>query len=113
MVLGDAARAQREHGERGVPDRRLTRLGPEAVAVLDHESLPAVDGAAQRVVGLRIVAERVERDDPPHPRRLDAAPRSVRLLARADPLLCAALCEAAKGIAADRRARAPGNRAEV
>ena len=86
MIGGHAARAQREHREPRVPHRRLARLGTNAVAVLDHEPLPTVDRFAQRVV-FEAVPERRQRDDPPHPRRLDAAPRPVRFLPVADPLL--------------------------
>src|SRR5207244_5198462 len=50
-VLGaEAGVPQREHGEPGVPDRRLARLGPEAVALVDREALPALDRTAERLV---------------------------------------------------------------
>src|SRR5581483_222616 len=112
MVGGNPARAQRQHGERGVPHRRLACLGTQAVAVLDHESFPAFDRLAQRFV-LEAVPERVQRDDPPDPRWLDAAPRSVRLLPRTDPLLRASLRQPAQRVAAQRRARASWNGADV
>ena len=38
----DAAGAEREHGERGVPHRRLARLRAQPLAVVDHEALPAL-----------------------------------------------------------------------
>ena len=112
MIGRDAARAQREHRETRVPHRRLARLGTEPVAVVDHEALPALDGAAQRRI-LEAVAERGERDDPPDPRRLDPAPRSVRLLPLADPLLGDGERLAAERGRPARRARASGNRADV
>src|SRR5581483_7261737 len=50
---------------------------------------------------------------PPHPRRLDASPRPVRLLPRTDPLLRASLREPAQRVAAKRPPRSPRNRADV
>src|SRR5919199_3497256 len=47
-VVGWHARSAQGHdGETGVPDRRLTRFGPESIAVVDHEALPAVDTTAK------------------------------------------------------------------
>ncbi len=86
MVGGDSGGSEGHHGEAGVPDRRLARLGPKAVAVLDHERAPTFDRAAERVV-LEAAAERREHHDRPDPRRLDPAPRAVGLLALLHPAL--------------------------
>ena len=115
MVGGDAAGAQGERGERRVPDRRLARLGPQPLAVLDDEALPALDCLAERRV-VEPVPERRERDDRPHPRRLDPAPRAVRLLPRADPLLgdAVTLCGGARSAgAAAASSRDRADRAQV
>src|SRR6185312_12563930 len=86
----------------GVPDRRLAGLGPQAVAVLDHERAPALDRPSQGLV-LEPAAERGEHHDRPDPRRLDPAPASIRFLAVLDPRL-----RRREGAAAQRaRARRP------
>src|SRR6266540_2508961 len=77
---------QGEHRERAVPDRRLAGLEPAALLVLDREPVEAGERVRDHGVVERI-AERAQRDDRPHPRRLDAAPRTVCLLALDDPLL--------------------------
>src|SRR5207253_9310668 len=86
-VLGaEAGVPQREHGEPGVPARRLARLGPKAVALVDREALPALDRTAERLV-LEAVPERDEHQDRPDPRRLDPAPGAVGLLVLTHPPL--------------------------
>src|SRR5205807_1781547 len=69
-----------------VPDGRLTGLRAQPVALVDREALPALDGAAKRLV-LEAVPERGEHEDRPDPWRLDAAPGAVGLLVRAHPAL--------------------------
>src|SRR5919198_752706 len=86
MVSRDAGVEQGDHGESRVPDRRLARLGPEAVAFVDRETLPTLDGSAQRLV-LEPVPERGQHDDRPDPRRLDSAPGAVGFLPVANPPL--------------------------
>ena len=70
---------KRDEREAGVPDGRLARLGPKAVAVVDHEPLPALDPAPE-VRRLGPVAAAGEGDQRPDPRRLDPAPGAVELL---------------------------------
>ena len=112
MLGAEAGVAQREHGEAGVPDRRLARLGPQAVALVDREALPALDRAAQRLV-LEAVAERGEHQDRPDPRRLDPAPRAVGLLVRAHPALGLAQRGAAQRPRRRGRAGLAGPRADL
>ena len=111
MLVGNAAGSEREQGQAGVPDGRLAGLGTQTFAVLDHETLPAVDRLAQRRV-VKAVTERRERDDPPHPRRLDPAPRAVRLLTLADPALGGGDGAAAERVRPTRWTRPPRNRAD-
>ena len=102
-VLGAETRvAQRQHGEAGVPDRRLAGLGPEAAALVDDEPFPALDRSAQGLV-LEAVAERDQHQDRPDPWRLDPAPRAVRLLVGPHPALCLPERSAAKARGPRRR----------
>src|SRR4051812_5182714 len=84
VLRAEAGVAEREDGERRVPDRRLAGLGAQPVALVDREALPALDGLAQGLV-LEAVAESDEHQDRPDPRRLDPAPRAVGLLMLPDP----------------------------
>ena len=88
---------QREHGKRRVPHRRLARLDAAALLVLDRECVETCERALDDGMVER-VAERMQRDDRPDPRRLDASPGAVRLLALDDPSL-----GRAQGPAAHRR----------
>src|SRR5262249_45397446 len=94
--------------ERGVPDRRLARLEPPFVALLDREATESVQRTGERGVIERIPLE-VQREHRVHPRRLDPAPRSVRLLALEDPLAREPACELAQR--PDRMALVPLQRA--
>ena len=111
VVVRDAAGAEREQGQSRVPDGRLARLGPQPLAVLDHEAPPPFHRLAEHRV-VEPVAERRKRDDPPHPRRLDPAPRAVRLLPLADPALGDRDRPSPQRVRAARRPRAPGDRAD-
>ena len=82
----DACVEQREHRQRRVPDRRLAGLEAAALVVLDREVVEAVDRPRENRVVER-VAERMQRDDRPDPRRLDPAPGAVALLPLDDPAL--------------------------
>src|SRR5262249_19832889 len=84
-----SARATPRGGRQGPPTRRRRRApgrAPQPLSVRDHEALPALDRLAERGI-VQPVPEGGERDDPPDPRRLDAAPGAVRLLPLADPAL--------------------------
>ena len=73
--------------QRGVPDRRQARLDAEALAVVEVQREGPVE-AGQAPRDDRVVErepERVQGQDRVDPRRLDAAPGAVRLLALADP----------------------------
>src|SRR4051794_1790555 len=102
VLRPQAGLAQGEHGEAGVPNGRLARLRPQALAVIDREAVPALDRAAQRLV-LEAVAEGGQQQDRPDPRWLDPAPRTVRLLVSAHP----ALGLAQRGAAQRPRRRGP------
>ena len=112
MVGRDAARAQRERRERRVPDRRLARLGPQPLAVLDQEAVPALDRLARRVGSSRplpsAASAMIDQTHggwiPPH--EPSASCRS-RIHCSASPELCGA---ARHGAA--RRARLPRDRAD-
>src|SRR5215831_6797983 len=82
----EAGVPEREHGEAGVPYRRLAGLGTKAIALVDREALPALDRAAEDLV-LEAVSQRGEHEDRPDPGRLDPAPGAVRLLVLPDPAL--------------------------
>ena len=80
---------QRDDGEAGVPDRRLAGLEPADAAVrcvfVDEEAVQALDRRRDHRVVQR-VAQQVQGEDRVDPRRLDAAPAAVGLLAGDDPL---------------------------
>ena len=89
-VIGGQARVgQADHGQHGVPDRRLARLeaAHRAVRALlgDREPVKAAQSALHDGV-LDVVAEQVQRHQRVHPGRLDAAPAAVPLLPGDDPL---------------------------
>ena len=86
MRRREARVEEREHRQRGVPDRRLTGLETASGIVLDREAVETGESLHDHRV-VEPVAERVQRDDRPHPRRLDPAPRAVRLLPLDDPAL--------------------------
>ena len=74
--------------------------------------LPALDRAAERLV-LEAVAERGEHHDRPDPRRLDPAPRAVRLLPLPHPALGGGDRAAADRAGPARRPRLAGPRADL
>ena len=77
--------AQGHRGQRRVPDGGQAGLDPQAVAVLDPEGAVEARQAPRDHRVVQGVAQRVQRDDRVDPRRLDAAPGAVGLLAVADP----------------------------
>jgi hypothetical protein len=91
-VTASAADAfeQRVHGERGVPHGRDARLHRERVFGLERERRQQPFDAARHHRMVVRVAERLQRDERVHPRRLDAAPRAVALLMVDDPALAGA-----------------------
>ena len=83
------ASSRRDHRQHGVPDRGLARLEAAHAVLADREALEAVERLLDdRVV--QAVAHQVQRHDRVHPRRLDAAPAAVGLLAGDDPVGAAA-----------------------
>ena len=93
----DARLEQREERESRIPDRGQTRLHPHPpVRVAKHPAVVhALETLPQRGV-VEWMAERAQRHQRIHPRRLDPSPASVRLLVGEDPLfgrLAGALAE--------------------
>ena len=86
FVVGcQAGVLKRGHGQHGVPDRGLARLEAAHAVLADREAVKAVDGLLDdRVV--QAVAHQVQCHDRVHPRRLNAAPAAVGLLAGDDPV---------------------------
>ena len=84
IVSVQARVGERDHRQGRVPHRRLAGLEPASGPVGDGEALKALEASLHDRVVER-VAERVEGRDRPHPGRLDAAPRAVRLLSMDDP----------------------------
>src|SRR5919206_1100761 len=91
---------ERDHRERGVPDRRLARFEAPDAVLLDDERLDALEPLAHHRVVERVVPQ-AQGDQRVDPWRLDAAPRAVGLLAVDDPAL-----GAGEGAAAQRLDRA-------
>ena len=77
---------QRDQRQRGVPHRRLARLQPSLLGLLDGERVEAVEAGAHHRMVERIPLQ-VKRHQRVHPRRLDPAPAAVGLLALDDPAL--------------------------
>lgn len=85
MVGGQARVGERDGGEAGVPDRRLTGLDhPGAVLAPDGEPVQRRQPLTHHGV-LEVVAEQVQRDDRVHRGWLDATPAAVVLLPFDDP----------------------------
>ena len=88
VVAGGARVGQRDRRQARVPDGREARLDAQALAAVGVEGERVVEPVDRRLQH-RVVqrqAQRVEGDDRVDPRRLDAAPRPVGLLALHDPL---------------------------
>ncbi len=86
VVAVQAGVGQRQHRERGVPHRRLAGLQPHGLAILDGEPIEPGQARPDHRVIQRIALE-MQRHQRVHPRRLDAAPAAVRLLALEHPSL--------------------------
>ena len=82
----DAGVAKGDHGQGGVPHRRLARFDAPPLVVVNEEVLESMQGGGQDRVVER-VALKVQGDDGVDDRGLDASPEAVGFLAADDPLL--------------------------
>ncbi len=79
-ILGrHAGVEQRDHGQRGVPHRRLARLEPTGSILLDDEPLDPLQAPAHDRM-LERVPLQVQSHERVHPRWLDTSPGAVGLL---------------------------------
>ena len=87
-TVGRHARVlQSDHRKAGVPGWRHTSLDAQRVFLLDHEAPKSLHTLAHDRM-INAVAEQFERNKRVHPRRLNAAPRTVLFLMVYDPLGC-------------------------